>query len=481
MTDFNPAFNRTTRESSRQASWWSKLIAVIALINLVLVMFNLSYVPWRDLYLREFPNIVSFYDPYKGIEPHRVTQNYLNTVDALEQELQQVDPDASEVEHLLEDLRNQSVAMIDDNPFLAASKAGTFAKIKKRIRHHIGTESAKEGFKQFWSSDYLSTVGISQSLAFFDTKIRPLIQTNYFRDIDENGQFVDKFWRIDIFFTVLFGLEFLLRTFFISTRQTDMNWFDAMLQRWYDLLLILPFWRWLRVIPVSVRLHQSNLINLEKVVARITYEPVAYLADKVYKFVMVRFINQTQSALEEGEIARFLFKPRKYITVNNINEQAAIADRLLQLVIYKVIPQAQPELEALLNYTIEQTFKQSNFYQTFQKVPVIGNMPVEFSEQLATNLAHGIVNVLRSSYSDTKVHEIFHRLQQDFNRALSQELQDDTTLAELQLLFSAWLEELKLNYVQRSTALDSQITLAEVEQLHQSSKFSAMTSYINPK
>jgi hypothetical protein len=296
---------------------------------------------------------------------------------------------------------------------------------------------------------------------------------NYFRDIDQNGRFVDKFWRIDIFFTAFFSLEFLIRTFLLSTQYADRNWFDAMLQRWYDVLLLLPFWRWLRVIPVTIRLHQSNLLNSERIIARITHEPVAHLADKVYKFVMIRFINQTQNAIEEGEVTRFLFKPRKYITINNINEQAVIADRLMQVVIYKVLPQMKPELEALLNHTIEQTFKQSNFYQTFQKVPIIGNMPVEVTEQLATNLAQGVVNVLNASYKDQKVHEIFTRLQHDFNRALSKELQNDTTLAELQSLFSDWLEELKLNYVQRSTALDSHTTLAEVEQLHQAAQLDA--------
>jgi hypothetical protein len=473
MTDLEPVFNRPVSKSSRQSAWWNQLIALVAVINLGLVIFNLSYIPWRDLYLREFPSIVSLYDPYQGIEPHRVTQRYLHTVDALEQQLHQVDAPATEVESLLADLRSQSVAMIDDNPFLGASKAGTFAKIKMRMRQHIGTDSAKDAFKQFWSADYFATVGTGEALTFFDQQIRPLIETNYFRDIDQNGRFVDKFWRIDIFFTAFFALEFLIRTFLLSTQYADRNWFDAMLQHWYDVLLLLPFWRWLRVIPVIILLHQSNLLNSERIIARITHEPVAHLADKVYKFVMIRFINQTQNAIEEGEVTRFLFKPRKYITINNINEQAVIADRLMQVVIYKVLPQMKPELEALLNHTIEQTFKQSNFYQTFQKVPIIGNMPVEVTEQLATNLAQGVVNVLNASYKDQKVHEIFTRLQHDFNRALSKELQNDTTLAELQSLFSDWLEELKLNYVQRSTVLDSHTTLAEVEQLHQAAQLDA--------
>ncbi len=467
MADFNPVLNRTASKPSRQVSWWTKLIAIVAVVNLVLVLFNLSYIPWRDLYLRHIPSIVAFYDPFKGIEPHRVTQKYLNTVDELEQQLHQVEPQAPEAERLLEDLRNQSVTMINENPFMVASKVGTFAKIKKRIRQHIGTESAKEAFKTFWSSEYLVSNGVDKELSFFDHQIRPLIQVNYFRDLDDTGHFVDKFWRIDIFFTAFFSIDFLIRTFLMSAQSPEINWLGAMVRRWYDVLLLLPFWRWLRVIPVTLRLHQANLVNLEGVLADITYEPVAYLADKVSKFVMVRFINHTQYAIEQGNVARFILKPRKYITINNINEPEVIVDRFMQLIIYKVLPQVQPEMEALLHHSLQAAFKQSNFYKDFQKLPVIGNMPVEATEQLANNLAQAAVSVLKYSYTDTKAREVFDHLTQNFQAALRREIQDDKTLSELQLLLSDWLEELKLNYVQSSMAIDSKAILAEVEQLHQ--------------
>ncbi|HEY9874724.1 MAG TPA: hypothetical protein V6D12_14895, partial [Candidatus Obscuribacterales bacterium] len=83
----NSVVNSTTLKSSRGGSWWAKIIAIVAVINLALVLFDLSYIPWRDLYLREFPSIVTSYDPFKGIEPHRATQKYLNTVDQLAQKL----------------------------------------------------------------------------------------------------------------------------------------------------------------------------------------------------------------------------------------------------------------------------------------------------------------------------------------------------------------------------------------------------------
>jgi hypothetical protein len=469
MADFNPGFNSTASVSSRRGSWWAKLIAIAAILNLVLVLFNLTYIPWRDLYLRQFPSIVAFVDPYKGIEPHRVTQQYLTTVDDLAQKLHQVNLQDPDAERLLEELRHQSVAMIEEDPFLVASKVGTFAKIKHRMRQHLRTESAKEAFNKFWSSEYLAATGVDEALTFFDSQIRPSVQKNYFRNIDDNGNFVDEFWRIDIFFTGFFGLELLISTLLISSRN-GINWFDALVRRWYDVLLLIPFWRWLRVIPVTVRLHQSRLVNLDRVLDDVTHEPVAYLADRVSKFIIVRFIDHAQDAISQGNVARFLFAPRKYITVNEIDEPKAIADRLLQLLVYKVLPQVQPDVEALLHHSIEATFKQSNFYQGFQKLPAIGNMPVEITEQLAHNLAQGAVKVLTSSYSDKKGREIVDRFTQKFNAALREEIQDDRTISELQSLFSDWLEELKLNYVQHATAFDPKATLAEVDRLHQEGK-----------
>ena len=53
--------------------WFERIMAITATVNLGLVLFNLSYVPWRDFYLRKLPQIIQIYDPIKGIEPHRDT------------------------------------------------------------------------------------------------------------------------------------------------------------------------------------------------------------------------------------------------------------------------------------------------------------------------------------------------------------------------------------------------------------------------
>jgi hypothetical protein len=37
--------------------WFERLIAILALLNLCLVFFDLTYIPLRDFYLQVLPNI----------------------------------------------------------------------------------------------------------------------------------------------------------------------------------------------------------------------------------------------------------------------------------------------------------------------------------------------------------------------------------------------------------------------------------------
>ncbi len=463
----NPEGSRNNRGP---IDWYKKFMAILAVINVLLVGFDSSYISLRDIYFHKIPAVVIAYDKIKGIEPHPETEKYLATVHQLTLALQP--PQSSlktlPVENLLDSLRQESEGMLRENPFMAAGKFGTFAKIQRRMRQHLGTEYASEAFQKFWTASYLNTHNLSQELNFFQSQIIPLIASNYFRNVDEIGQFIDDFWRIDIFFMSFFGLEFLLRTFFMHRRVTGLRWIDAMLRRWYDILLIVPFWRGLRVIPVAVRLQQSQLVNFDRIIVQMTHEPAAKLADRLSRFVMVRFINQAQDSIREGTAAQSLLNPQPAIDLNNVNEIEVITDRLLELTIYKVLPQIKPELEAVLHHSIEGAFKDSAVYQSLKAVPGLGNLPRDFTEQMASNLAQTTVTVLETSYADVEGRLLFDRLSQEFNQAFRNALGDRQTQEELQRLLTDFLEELKLNYVVKSSHTDPEATLAEMENLYQS-------------
>jgi hypothetical protein len=184
----------------------------------------------------------------------------------------------------------------------------------------------------------------------------------------------------------------------------------------------------------------------------------------------VRLINQTKSSVNDGDLARALLDPSgKYIQVSDINKVDAIVNRLLDLSIYKALPQIQPDLEALLRHSVQQAVEQSDFFQGLQQLPGLDALPQETVDSFADYLAQASYGVLVSSYSDLEGRALFDQLSDHFREALLQELRDRATQRELEILLADLLEELKLNYVQRSAQYDPEATLEEADQLYQSS------------
>jgi len=454
-------------------------MAITATVNLGLVLFDLSYVPWRDFYQREFPGLTQVYDPIKGIEPHRDTQKYLNTVNSLKEQVNQTGLQSPQTAKLLDELRRLSSEMIDTNPFEIANKTGTLEKIKNRMRDRLGQESSRQAFFIFWSQAHLSAGRWQQEIDFFNQTIQPLIETNYYRRTGENGEFINDFWRIDLPFTVLFGLEFLARTFYISRRHSGIRWIDAMLWRWYDIFLLLPFWRWLRVIPVVIRLNQAEILHLERVQQQINQGFVANFAEELTEVVVIRVLNQLQGAIKRGEVTSWLFHSdsrRPYIDINNVNEMEAIANLLVQTTVYQVLPKIQPDIVAILRHSIESVLIQSPLYRSVQNLPGLGNLPTELSEQLATQVTHNFYNALVSAVEDPVGAKLVSQLVQHFSEALGSEVQKKQTLEEIQALLLDLLEEVKLNYVQRLAHEDVEQVMEEARQLRQQALVNQVTS-----
>jgi hypothetical protein len=470
---YNIRLKMANQKSPKQQNlWFERLMAIIATVNLSLVLFDLSYVQWRDFYLRRLPQITQIYDPIKGIEPHRETKNYLKTVDALVEQVSQTGLKSSEVKTQLEEVNRLSREMIEGNPFAAVGKSGTLEKIKNRMRDRVGKESAKQSFATFWSQPYLSQKGWNQEINFFNQKIKPLIATNYYRQVGESGEFVDYFWVIDLPFVLLFTVELLARAFYIKRRHIGFSWLNAILSRWYDLFLLIPFWRLLRIIPVVIRLDQARLLDIQPVWQHINQAFLANFAEEITEIVVVRVINQIQGSIKRGELTRWLSQKenlKPYIDINNVNEVEAIAGILVQTIIYQVLPKIQPEITAILRHNIETVCNQVPVYRNLQILPGIGQAQAQFSEQLATQITTNLYNVLVSAVKDPVGAKLSSQLVQSFSQALGAEVQNQHVLSEIQGLLSDFLEEVKLNYVQRLSQEDIEQILEQTRQLRGSS------------
>lgn len=458
------------------ARWFERLMAGVALANLGLVVFDLSYISMRDLYLQWLPQATAWYgETFKGIEPHRFTTHYLDTVADLEQQVALTGLTSSQAQAILADLQQQSAAMVAENPFQLANRSGALEQIKNDMRDRIGLDSATQSFTTFWSYDYLSEAGFPQEMAFFHSQIRPRIETNFFRRLAVHGGFVDLFWRIDLWFNALFAVELLARSFYLARRYKNFTWRDAILWRWYDLLLIVPFsalrmpWMALvRIIPVIIRINQSNLINLEPTQQRISRFAISHVAVEITEIVVLRIIDQMQSLIRDGSLSQMILQDsgRRYIDVSGVNDLEVLAQRLATLTVYSVLPQIKPELDNLLQHTVTTAFDQAPGYQGFRQLPGLGSLPDQIAQRVVAQLSANAYGVLKGGLENQEGVALTQALAKKFTDTFKLALQSNENLEELETLLVDFLEEVKLNYVKRLASEDVERLIEERYQIY---------------
>jgi hypothetical protein len=469
----------TTRISplrSRHHPWkrrLDRLIALVIVLNVGLVLFDLSYIRFRDLYRRYLPHLTQYYDPVKGIEPFRDTAQYLAVVDRLTQ-LGIENPAAGQQ---LSDLRDRSVAMIEEDPFRIANKSGSLEKLKRRMRQHMKVESSKEAFRRFWSLQHLNANNWSTELAYFNRQFRPAIAANYYRPIDESGDFVDRFWQIDLGFIGFFALDLAVRVFWVRQRHRK-NWQDAILWRWYDLLLLLPFWQILRVIPLIVRLHQVGWIHLQPIQKQINRNLAENIAGEVTELVIVQTFRIVQGSIRQGALRQLLKEGPAMVEVNEVDELTIIALRLIEVVTQTVLPNIQPELERVVDHLVQQAIAQTPLYRS---LPGLGSFSTELSKQIAHQSIQAIQTVLTEASKDTEGQQRFQQLGQSALAHLQSGLNQKQTLEEIEQLFITWIEELKLTLVQRLETQDQTQMLLEAESIRQIQKPEVLPPLARPK
>lgn len=471
-------------------------MALVAVINLAIVGFDLSYVPLRDFWLlgqvtlgeintayvqyagikldllpENISGLITKYDVVKGIIPNRDTQEYLAKVEQLRLELAANGVDSANAKTLFGDIRRRSLEIIQTNAFAEANKTGNLERIKNRMRSHLPNRdnSAKTAFWRFWTPDYFKGK-VAEEMAFFDAEIKPLLETNYYRAIGENGGYVDYFGLIDFPFGVLFALEFLARSWFISRRRVGVSWLDAMLWRWYDIFFLLPIWRWLRVIPVTVRLNQAQIINLNSIQKQLSQGLVAGIAEDVTEVVIIRIINQIQASIRNGELERLLSQQatNAYVDLNGTNEIIELVRILAKVTADRVLPAIQPEVETLLQYSIEKALKQSPAYRGIKILPGGDRTIASISHQLVSQSYSAFSSTLQAALAEDKQFDrLVESLISNVGKSISSELQAQQSMNKIELLLVDLLEEIKINYVERLSQEDIEDILEQTRSLRQ--------------
>jgi hypothetical protein len=487
-------------------NWYSerlfitKIIAIVSVLNLGVVFFDLTYIPLRDIWLngkitlgkikiarfesqgltvkiipKSWREIIIKYDAIKGIVPHRDTQQYLEEVKRLENSINQSGLESKETQEILQNLRGMSANMIAEDPFRIANKSGTLEIIKNRMREHMSRyidnprDSSTVAFTSFWTENHLQKNNVERQLNFFNQEIKPLIRTNYFRPIGENGEFVDYFGLIDFPFIVIIFGDFIIRCIAISIRYHGVKFQDAILWRWYDLIFFLPIFRWLRIIPVIIRLDEAQLLDSQRIRKQLSQGFVAGIAGDITQVVILRIVNQIQKTIDKGEIERILFKEetKEYINLSGSNETTEIVKLLINLIAYEMLPEIRPDVENLLIYIFEKTIIESPIYQNIEHLPGLKTFPQNISHKLATQSYQIFLNTINNMLKEDPIFEKYlEQIIDKSSRIMSLRPHTRYDINKIEELLVILLEEVKVNYIQQLSHEDIEALMDETRAIN---------------
>ncbi len=468
---------------------WDRFVALWASVNLLWVGFDLTYVPLRTFWLQRtlypfpslplalpltlLPSITPYYDPIKGIEPHRQTQAYLAAFRQLDQQLLK-DPAAPAAQALRRRQLALTDQIIDDNPFLVSGQSGSLETVKNRLRQRAGLDSAKLSNARLLSVDWLQRHPWQGERRFWQQQVLPLIETCYWRSIDETGHPSDHFWWYDlVLFQGVFVLDIGLRMLRLRRRLPGLSWRDALLRRWIDLPLLLPIWRWSRLPPVVMRLSGAGLINIEPLRAVISRAVVSLLALELFEVLALQLVDGTQSLIRSPQWPRWIRNLRSH-------QRASLAEggdlvELLRLwgplVLGQVAPRLSPELQAVLSHALQQSFRG-------------GAMGAQLSSQLSAAVVESLLDLSRStgkrlSQPDNRQVELLLRFADRFLDELGGALEAGSTLERSQQLLCSLLQDLKLTYLAQVNRAGIDALMDELDEL--TSPVAASPGSVPPK
>ena len=305
-------------------SLWDLFMVWVVIVNLTLILFDLTYLWLRPIYFRYLPIVTRVWDPVLGIEPHPLTVELIEKAAIAEQQLQ-LAPRSADLVATVEELRRLTLKVFIENPFERTGQTKELVAIKEgmaRVTGHSTSglrdpEVLAEVARDFWIG---APEILRQRLELFDQYFEPLLAVNYFRGYDLDGHLVDHFWKIDLPFLILFWIEFMTRWFLAVRRRTHARWYFFPIFHWYDLLSLIPVTalrplRLLRVVSIYMRLRQSELSRVGK---DFLSRAVAYISniitEEVSDRVAVRILTEFGEEIEDGthvRIARATIEPRR--------------------------------------------------------------------------------------------------------------------------------------------------------------------------
>ena len=286
---------------------WDLFMVWIALVNVSLILFDMTYLLMRPTYRAWVPVVTRVWDPVLGISPHPLTEDLLARATELE-ELLALDPASPALVARTEGLRRLTERVLREDPFRLSGQDRTLEVMSAVLARESGIGQATvadfdAAVAAFWNPD---PDALAHSLDVFDARLRPLLENNYYRDLNLDGKLVDHFWLIDLPFLTLFLVEFAFRWSLAVRRREYARWYFFPMFNWYDVLGLIPYtqfrvFRLFRVVSIYMRLRRSELSRVGKDVLS---RGVAYVsnivAEEISDVVALRILSETQQVIREG-------------------------------------------------------------------------------------------------------------------------------------------------------------------------------------
>jgi hypothetical protein len=453
---------------------WDAFMVYLAVINLSLIVFDFTYLWLRPWYHRTIPAVTRIYDPVKGIEPHPVTEEYLEATNDLrvvldggtptvdvggDEELEErwrslrygslqgkgdagrrleallAGPDERGpllVEGTLSDLRRLSRRMLVEDPFARSGQSRSRARIGVGMQDHLVAEGMPgaaeltpvQVFDRFWSWD---EIHLPLRLDYFEADLEPILEVNFDRRYDLNGKMVDHFWWIDLPFLLIFTVEFVTRWILAVRRKELARWFLFPILNWYDLLGIIPLrqfrlFRLFRIASIYVRLHKSDRTVVgDDIVTRTVKYFSNIITEEISDMVALRILSETQEELQHGTHRRII---RQVMAGHRDSLSAELTERIGEALNSEPIRrQARDFLDANLQRSVDSA-------ATLQRLPVPDSLLRPIVEVVGRAVFDSIADTLAATVSEDEGREA---LQEIVGGALDR-LTDELVSGELEEL-----------------------------------------------
>ena len=288
---------------------WDLFMVLVATVNLLLILFEFTYLTLRPYYQRHLPFVAGVYDPVLGISPHPLTEELLDQTAQLRSELAG-SPSSVEIRSRLEPIRILTYRSIRENPFGRSQQEVTLEVLKDVVwtetSRRFTTDSRdpwSEVVDVFWTEDQAL---LPSRLDVFDSRVRPMMENNYYRAVGANGRLQDLFWLIDLPFLLFFWLEFGVRWIIALRERRYPHWYFFPVYNWYDLIGLVPYtqfriFRLLRAVSIYLRLRRHELSrvgqdSISRAVARVS----SIIVEEISDAVAIRILNETQEEIRAG-------------------------------------------------------------------------------------------------------------------------------------------------------------------------------------